>query len=171
MPLSASTVLQVFELLPSQPLPRGIPLNDAKSFSLGAYSHGVVGVQTATRTRPQAAAVFCQAVKAVAPDHPFSTITVHKQVNVSCHRDSQNFDVPNLVVPLTFFTGGALFVYDDQGNSEHDGCKGMWRINLGSSMLKSIDMRSFLMRVFGSRWWLTVSIDCICFPLPTKPTS
>ena len=38
VPLSASTVLQVFELLPSQPLPRGIPLNDAKSFSLGAYS-------------------------------------------------------------------------------------------------------------------------------------
>ena len=117
-------MLQVFELLPPQPLPRGIPLKDAKSFSLGAYSHGVVGVQTATRTHPQAAAVFCQAVTAIAPDHPFSTITVHKRVHVSCHRDSQNYDVPNLVVPLTFFSGGALFVYDEQGSSEHDGCKG-----------------------------------------------
>ena len=117
-------MLQVFELLPSQPLPRCIPLKDAKSFSLGAYSHGVVGVQTATRTHPQAAAVFCQVVTAVAPNHPFSTITVHEQVHVSCHRDSQNFDVPKLVVPLTFFTGGALFVYDEQGSSEHGGCRG-----------------------------------------------
>ena len=123
--VTAQSILEVFELLPEQELPRGSALEGAKAFSIGAYSHGgIVGVRESTKLFPHVARFFCKAISVVSPSHLFSTITLHRQVHVSCHQDSQNYGVPNLVVPLTFFEGGQIFVHDAQGPDWHCGAPG-----------------------------------------------
>ncbi|CAE7464616.1 unnamed protein product [Symbiodinium sp. KB8] len=123
--VTARSVLEVFELLPDQELPRGSALEGAKAFSIGAYSHGgIVGVRESTKLFPHVARFFCKAISVVSPSHLFSTITLHRQVHVSCHQDSQNYGVPNLVVPLTFFEGGQIFVHDVKGPDWQCGAPG-----------------------------------------------
>ena len=123
--VTARSILEVFELVPAQELPRGSALEGAKAFSIGAYSHGgIVGVRESTKLFPHVARLFCKAISVVSPSHLFSTITLHRQVHVSCHQDSQNYGVPNLVVPLTFFEGGQIFVHDAQGPDWQCGAPG-----------------------------------------------
>ena len=117
-PLSADSVTKVFELLPDEPMGRSNQdtIVSSKSFSIGLYAHGgVIGFRKHTFSCPHVAKLLNKCVKHCAPAHRYTTISLFKDVLKEPHQDSFNGDLPNLIVPLTNFEGGSVFLEDVQG--------------------------------------------------------
>ena len=110
--LEASDVLQLFEMLPMAAPQRG---TEGKAFATGAFARVKVGLRTNVAVFPQASRVFASFVRQSAPGHKFTSVVVFEGVRAKPHRDQQNSCVPNLVVPLSSFERGEIWVATDSG--------------------------------------------------------
>ena len=110
--LEASDVLQLFEMLPMAVPQRG---TEGKAFATGAFARVKVGLRTNVAVFPQASRVFASFVRQSAPGHKFTSVVVFEGVRTKPHRDQQNSCVPNLVVPLSSFEKGDIWVATDCG--------------------------------------------------------
>ena len=117
-PLGATSITKVFELLPDEPVSRSSQeaLVSSKTFSIGLYVHGgVVGFRKYTFSCPHVAELLNKCVHHCAPQHRYTTISLFQNVLTGPHQDSYNGDMPNLIVPLTNFEGGSVFLEDIEG--------------------------------------------------------
>ena len=116
LPPSAEQVLQLFNLLPWEAPPRTGGGAEVASFSCGAYSQGrLQGLRANSKRFPAASAVFASFVRHRLPDHPFTTVTLFRNLQTDCHVDSGNLSTPNAVFAISHFTGGGIWVGDGKG--------------------------------------------------------
>ena len=88
--------------------------------TLGAYNHGgVTGIRTVSRSMPDVCQFFCACVRQVAPSFQFTTVVITQDMKSPVHQDCFNSSLPNLLVPLTTFTGGHVFVEHPEGQDKH----------------------------------------------------
>ena len=108
----AEQILAAYELLPSDdPLPGPSREGVSKSFCCGMYSHGgIKALRKFTLQFPNEVRLFCRAIRQVAPDCPFTSITILENSLLAPHKDRLNSDAYNIVVPLTSFREGNIYV-------------------------------------------------------------
>ena len=108
----AEQILAAYELLPSDdPLPGAAREGVSKSFCCGMYSHGgIKALRKFTLQFPKEVRLFCRAVRQVAPDCPFTSITILENSQLAPRKDRLNSDAYNIVVPLTSFSEGSIYV-------------------------------------------------------------
>ena len=111
--------LHAFDALPNVPadINRQSHKNRVqKSFYAGMYTHGGISALRATcREHAESIKTFTALIRAVHPKQIFTSLVVLDGSQNSLHRDSRNACVPNLVVPLTSFSGGELFLEKPDG--------------------------------------------------------
>ena len=107
-PVTAEQLLAVLSKLPS------------RSFAGGAYAHGgVSGLRTQTSELPRCCALVCRLVRECAPSFAFNAVLVCEQGKTAWHRDHHNAPSPNVVLPLSRFAGGGIFVQHGGGSNSH----------------------------------------------------
>ena len=126
-PTSARTVgsclvsqsLHAFDALPNVPADTSRQSHRdhvQKSFYAGMYTHGGISALRATcREHAESIKTFTALILAVHPKQIFTSLVVLDGSQNSLHRDSRNACVPNLVTPLTSFSGGELFLEKPDG--------------------------------------------------------
>ena len=95
-------------------------------FGAGAYVRGPMrGLQNNTLRRELVVLALVSLIRSMAPGHKFSSFTVLQNVTSKLHRDQRNLQgSSNLVLPLTNFEGGELWVQCSGGASSMAGHSG-----------------------------------------------
>ena len=117
--LEPPTRSQVFELINMLDFKDGSRKDIAvgSSFLLGGYRHGGdYGVMSNTRCFPYTTKVLIAYLLSVQPSHLFCSIAVHSNSRTAMHRDFNNADYPNLICPISEFTGGAIWCESPDGS-------------------------------------------------------
>ena len=118
--LSSEAVYRVLsqtpEVLPARI--RGTHTDASHQWFSGAYGHGpMVGVRNSTLCFPWTTALACRYVREKAPWHRFGavafTVNLLSEAHVDSHNDASSY---NLLLPLTTFSRGGLWVADDNGS-------------------------------------------------------
>ena len=90
---------------------------EGSSFLLGGYRHGGdYGVMSNTRCFPYTIKVLIAYLLSVQPSHLFCSIAVHSNLRTAMRRDFNNADYPNLICPISEFTGGAIWCESPHGS-------------------------------------------------------
>ncbi|CAE7433798.1 unnamed protein product, partial [Symbiodinium microadriaticum] len=114
--LQAKDLERLYDLLPKETSPRDPDGRTPSSFSSGAYNKGgITGLRKAIQDFPKATRCITHFVRSVRPQHVFSTVSLYDNVCTSLHRDSRNSPIDNLVLPLTKFSGGEVWLKDEKG--------------------------------------------------------
>ncbi|CAE7383343.1 unnamed protein product [Symbiodinium sp. CCMP2592] len=108
---------QTPEVLPARA--RGIQTEDSHQWFSGGYSHGpMVGVRNSTLRCPWTTALACRYVREQAPWHRFGAIAFTVNLLAEPHVDAHNDpNSNNLVLPITSFKRGGLWLADKAGSS------------------------------------------------------
>ena len=109
----AGEVLKVFESLPADSLRRGqnSAIGTTRSYSTGAYVlGGNVGLKANASSRPDVLELFSKFVNLCVPGFQYTSINVFQDVCTEPHQDQWNANLHNLAIPVTQFSGGAIFV-------------------------------------------------------------
>ena len=106
------------EVLPART--RGAKTDATHQWFSGGYGHGpMVGVRNSTLSYPWATALACRYIREKAPWHRFGavafTVNLLSEAHVDSHNDPKSC---NLLLPLTSFARGGLWLADDDGNVE-----------------------------------------------------
>ena len=118
--LSPEAVFRVLsqtpEVLPART--RGARTDASHQWFSGGYGHGpMVGVRNSTLRFPWTTALACRYVREKAPWHRFGavafTVNLLSEAHVDSHNDASSY---NLLLPLTAFSRGGLWVADDNGS-------------------------------------------------------
>ncbi|CAE7353254.1 unnamed protein product, partial [Symbiodinium sp. CCMP2456] len=121
-PLTREQILRLFERLPREEPPRK-PDDDRQcsSFTTGAYCKGsLVGLRHNTVALPFATTVLTKYLQQLAPGFLASAISIFENVRTPVHRDARNAHQPNLVAPLSAFTGGQIWQEQEGGDAWED---------------------------------------------------
>ena len=127
----ATDLCSVIQTLPTKP--RSIHQTDVYGavlpplvFGAGAYVHGPMrGLQNNTLRHELVVLALVSLIRSMAPGHKFSSFTVLQNVTSKVHRDQHNLQgSSNLVLPLTNFEGGELWVQCSGGASSMAGHSG-----------------------------------------------
>eukprot|EP00439_Symbiodinium_sp_Y106_P043687 s4530_g5.t1 len=87
------------------------------SFLLGGYRHGGdYGIMSNARRFPYTTKVLIAYLLSVQPSHSFCSIAVHSNLRTAMHRDFNNADYPNLICPISEFSGGAIWCESPDGS-------------------------------------------------------
>ncbi|CAE7414212.1 unnamed protein product, partial [Symbiodinium sp. KB8] len=109
-------LLALFEMLPPEDCPRSDD-SGARAFGGGAYMKGgIVGLRANSRKHPNACKAFASAIRFAAPTYPFTSFSVHADAPTTTHVDRYNADVYNIILPLTRFEGGGIWLQDASGS-------------------------------------------------------
>ena len=121
--IEQADVLKLFDCLPRSTPPRGG--GGGTSFATGAFAKVKVGLRSNVAVFPGATEALAAFVRQSAPAHKFTTIVVFDSVLTTQHRDQPNSFLPNLVVPVSSFTQGSIWVQSCNGPSTRviDGTK------------------------------------------------
>ena len=111
--IEQADVLKLFDCLPRSTPPRGGGCGT--SFATGAFAKVKVGLRSNVAVFPRATEALAAFVRQSAPAHKFTTIVVFDSVLTTPHRDQQNSFLPNLVVPVSSFTRGSIWVQSCNG--------------------------------------------------------
>ncbi|CAE7576938.1 kptA [Symbiodinium sp. CCMP2592] len=135
---------------------RGSATGSSKSFSCGLYRYdGRNGVRRHCRLFPNSARVINRYIHSVCPEHLYTSFGIFRDLSVPLHRDD---DRPSLVLPLTTFSGGEIFVADGSDT---------FRLP-GSSLTGSLLDDGFLLRALHSALdWLSNCLRGLLCPSPT----
>ena len=92
--------------------------SDYKSIFFGAYSQGpLVGLRAQTRRYPMVSRLLNAVLYTLSGVHNHSTVFLARNRAMGLHSDTQNHqDVPNVLIPLSVFSGGQLFVESEEGD-------------------------------------------------------
>ena len=108
---SRAAVAHLFSLIEKDPPPAKFGAPDAQSFSAGCYAKGgIVGLRSACRKYPVACAFLNQFVRSVRPDFKYSSISLFQDLRTGLHKDSKNAAVDNLLIPISDFKGGGIWL-------------------------------------------------------------
>ena len=114
--LSSADIVSLYDVLPKEVSARDPDGRIPSSFSTGAYNKGgLTGLRKAAHDFPMTTRCLARFVKNSWPQHTFSTLSVYDNVCTALHRDSRNASFDNLIIPLTEFGGGQLWLEDDSG--------------------------------------------------------
>ncbi|CAE7290582.1 unnamed protein product [Symbiodinium sp. CCMP2592] len=114
----AEDMIRLYEALPKEVSARDPEGRIPSSFSTGAYNKGgLTGLRKACHDFPLATKCLVRFVRSMRPFHPFSTISIYDNVCTPLHKDSRNACCENLIIPLTQFWGGELWMQQDQGST------------------------------------------------------
>ena len=113
-----SDLHQLHGLLPREAPARGMESGGASSFSGGMFVHGgVLGLRRNTRAFPKSCSVVAAFASTYFSSHEYTSCVFMHNVRTALHRDSHNCRSSlNLVVGLSKFEGGAIWVADDGGD-------------------------------------------------------
>ena len=115
-PPSAAEVMILFDLLPKTRPHAKAGLAPGEAFFAGAVqSAGCLQPRDTSRQFPQAVRKICAFIHQVDANHHFGAFVILRNVHSSLHRDHNNTDSPNLVVPITAFEGGGVWVEHEGG--------------------------------------------------------
>ena len=116
--ISADEALALFRRLPKEVSARSGKARAGEcSFSAGVFVHGgVVGLRRVCESFPASIRVLTKLVAQSHPSFVFSSISVNQNVLTLPHTDSNNLATEmNLVLPLTRFRGGELWIESEGG--------------------------------------------------------
>ena len=112
----AGDLVGLYDKLPKEVSPRDPDGRIPSSFSTGAYNKGgLTGLRKAVPDFPTVTRCLVKFVEKAWPQHVYSTLGIYDNVCTSLHRDSRNASFDNLIIPLTEFGGGHLWIQDDSG--------------------------------------------------------
>ena len=110
--LTAEAIVDLVSLLPEHakdPLRKFQEESDGR-YSMGVYKHGgILGIHKNSRLFPLTCKAVNMLVGRVCPTFSYSSLAVHVDVKSGLHRDVNNRPGPNLIVPLSYFSGGELW--------------------------------------------------------------
>ena len=114
--LSPEAVFRVLsrtpEVIPART--RGARTDASHQWFSGGYGHGpMVGVRNSTLRFPWTTALACRYIKEKAPWHKFGAVAFTVNLLSEAHNDASSC---NLVLPLTPFSRGGLWVADETGS-------------------------------------------------------
>ncbi|CAE7244581.1 unnamed protein product [Symbiodinium sp. CCMP2592] len=115
---SANNIAAILDAFPSEDHTRTWLESDgdSKAITVGACNRGgVTAVRSNTRRMPAVAQYLAECIRLVAPQCEFTSVSVHRNLQAPMHQDSFNSSVPNVVVPLSSFSGGHIFVVHPEG--------------------------------------------------------
>ena len=103
-------------MLPREAMRDGSP--DA-AFTAGMYRHGgVVGLRASRHDLRASIQALTAYVRQCDASHVFTSVAVFFNTASPPHRDTQNENTPNLVLKLSSFSGGGLWIEDSCGSVE-----------------------------------------------------
>ena len=114
---SAGSLLALLDRLPRDRGLRSVQGKGGSRFSAGVYFRaGQVCCFRNNSDYPAACKHICAAIRCADPSHTFAAFQVLDEVQSDFHRDLQNLKGScNLVIPLTRFSGGAVWLEDPSG--------------------------------------------------------
>ena len=89
-----------------------------KSIFFGAFSQGpLAGLRAQTRRYPMVSRLLNAVIYTLSGVHSHSTVFLARNRAMGLHSDPHNHqDVPNVLIPLSVFSGGQLFVEAEEGD-------------------------------------------------------
>ncbi|CAE7237649.1 unnamed protein product [Symbiodinium sp. CCMP2456] len=109
--LSEGDIVKLFDLLPKEEQSGARDAHKlGHSFTTGLYARVKVALRRNSRLFPNSTKVLASFVTQVHPSHKFSSIIIFDSVETSVHTDALNAPGDNLVVGLSDFSGGDLWV-------------------------------------------------------------
>ena len=102
---------------PIQQVPGHGYTQQPRHFSSGAYAHGPnAGLLRSTQDFPYTSLLLARIIRSCAPEHTFSSLSLTRNLMSRMHRDSYiSRRSPNILIPLSRFAQGGLWVEDAQG--------------------------------------------------------
>ena len=107
---SCSDILLLAEALLRESPDLDDRFESGKSVSAGLFFQFKPGARKICVSHPSSVRAVNRLIRALAPDHFFSSFVIISGVHSPRHQDSMNACAPNVVFPLTSFTGGELRV-------------------------------------------------------------
>ncbi|CAE7460074.1 unnamed protein product [Symbiodinium sp. CCMP2592] len=117
--IGAADLLQLFLRLPREVSARAVfKERRGITFSAGMFIHGgVAGLRNTCSEHPHSISAFCRYIKLCHPSIRFTTFSVLQNSPAMPHVDASNMlGEPNLVLPLSRFRGGGLWVECEGGS-------------------------------------------------------
>ena len=117
--VSAADLMLLFSRLPVEISRRSVlESKRGSSFSAGAFVHGgVVGLRKSCYEFPRSVRAFALYARQMHPGVVFSSLSVLRNTRSLPHRDSHNLrGEPNLIIPLSKFRGGAVWIETEGGS-------------------------------------------------------
>ena len=122
--ITREEILSLADLLPLAASHRN-STGEGRIWSSGSYVHGGInGILKATHDFPLSTKALCKYVSSQFPGLIFSSVAIIDGLQSSLHKDVRNHkDHPNCVCPLSRFSGGEVWVHDEEGaiSMEHEG--------------------------------------------------
>ena len=118
-PLETHHIRHLFSFMPREAPPRDTAATPepGSSFTTGAYCKGgLVGLRHHTSALPKTTRVLTTFLQQVEPGFRATAIAIFDNVRTVVHRDSRNEHLPNLVVPLSDFQNGEIWVEQEDGD-------------------------------------------------------
>ncbi|CAE7632161.1 unnamed protein product [Symbiodinium sp. CCMP2592] len=105
-------------LLPIQePTRESTSATPGSAFTTGAYCKGgLVGLRHHSTVLPKSTQVLTRYLQQVAPGFQASAIAIFDDVRTGVHRDARNAHYPNMVVPLSDFEDGQIWLEQQGGD-------------------------------------------------------
>ncbi|CAE7272894.1 unnamed protein product, partial [Symbiodinium sp. CCMP2592] len=114
-------VTALFDALPHDQCDRSA---SGFSFSAGLYSRVQVGLRKACKLFPLSVQAVNKFVAHLLDGAVYTSFAIFSRVQTREHRDKQNSFLPNIVIPLTAFTGGAIKVLEPNREIDLEVSKG-----------------------------------------------
>ena len=118
-PVSRATIGTLFSLLPGEPPHKASGSLQGSVFISGGYSKGgLVGLRQNCSLFPSSTQLCNKFIREQAPDHKFSAFILLHNVKADVHKDLGNADTPSLLIGVSTFNNGELWVESPDGNVE-----------------------------------------------------
>ena len=121
--VTRQAIMELLDLLPHSGRPiQTVPghgyVMSPRSFTTGAYARGPnAGTMRTLRDFPISSLLLARIIRSCAPTCTFSSLTLSRNLMSNMHRDSYNSRLsPNILIPLSHFLDGGLWVEDAQGD-------------------------------------------------------
>ena len=105
---SCSDILLLAEALLCEAPDLDDRFESGKSVSAGLFFRFKPGARKVCVSHPSSVRAINRLIRALAPNHFFSSFVIISGVQSPRHQDSMNARAPNIVIPLTSFSGGEL---------------------------------------------------------------
>ena len=118
-PVARSDISNLFALLPTEPPHKASGSLDGRVFISGGYSKGgLVGLRQNCHLFPLSTQLCNKFIREQAPDHQFASFILLNNVKAEVHKDLGNADTRSLLIGVSSFVNGELWVESPDGNIE-----------------------------------------------------
>ena len=119
-PLLCEEILQLAFYLPDQGQHKAAG-ERGSAFFAGAYRHGgITRLRASCRSWPWSIQAITRYIQQITPETVFTSFAILYDQEAKPHRDSGNEATPNVVIKLSDFQGGGLWIEDPLGQDARD---------------------------------------------------